>query len=96
MNKIYGLIENIDKDLIKGIEGERLRKGIKVALIGAPNVGKSSLINILLNEDRAIVSANAGTTRDTIEARLNLEGVPVTVYDTAGIRVAKNEIEKGE
>ncbi len=94
VNKIYGLIENIDKDLIKGIEGERLRKGIKVALIGAPNVGKSSLINILLNEDRAIVSANAGTTRDTIEARLNLEGVPVTVYDTAGIRAAKNEIEK--
>ena len=69
---------------------------MKIALIGAPNVGKSSLINILLNEDRAIVSASAGTTRDTIEARLNLEGVPVTVYDTAGIREAQNKIEKEE
>ena len=48
----------------------------------------------MLNEDRAIVSAHAGTTRDTIEARLNLEGVPVTIYDTAGIREARNKIEK--
>ena len=91
---IFDLIKNIEKDLAKGIAGERLRKGLKIALIGAPNVGKSSLINILLNEDRAIVSASAGTTRDTIEARLNLEGVPVTVYDTAGIREAQNKIEK--
>ena len=88
------LIKNIEKDLEKGITGERLRSGLKIALIGAPNVGKSSLINALLNEDRAIVSAHAGTTRDTIEARLNLEGVPVTIYDTAGIREARNKIEK--
>ena len=88
------LIKNIEKDLEKGITGERLRSGLKIALIGAPNVGKSSLINTLLNEDRAIVSAHAGTTRDTIEARLNLEGVPVTIYDTAGIREARNKIEK--
>ena len=88
------LINDIEKDLIRGIAGERLRKGLKIALIGAPNVGKSSLINLLLKEDRAIVSASAGTTRDTIEARLNLEEVPVTLYDTAGIRDAKDKIEK--
>jgi len=91
---IYNLIKNIDQDLIIGIAGERLRSGLKIALIGAPNVGKSSLINILLKEDRAIVSPQAGTTRDIIEARLNLEGVPVTIYDTAGIRKTKNEIEQ--
>ena len=94
IKKTSFLIKNIEKDLEKGITGERLRSGLKVALIGAPNVGKSSLTNALLNEDRAIVSAHAGTTRDTIEARLNLEGVPVTIYDTAGIREARNKIEK--
>ena len=94
IKKTSFLIKNIEKDLEKGITGERLRSGLKIALIGAPNVGKSSLINTLLNEDRAIVSAHAGTTRDTIEARLNLEGVPVTIYDTAGIREARNKIEK--
>ena len=94
IKKLSFLIKNIEKDLEKGITGERLRSGLKIALIGAPNVGKSSLINTLLNEDRAIVSAHAGTTRDTIEARLDLGGVPVTVYDTAGIREARNKIEK--
>ena len=94
IKKTSFLIKNIEKEIEKGITGERLRSGLKIALIGAPNVGKSSLINTLLNEDRAIVSAHAGTTRDTIEARLNLEGVPVTIYDTAGIREARNKIEK--
>ena len=94
IKNISGLINDIEKDLVRGIAGERLRKGLKIALIGAPNVGKSSLINLLLKEDRAIVSARAGTTRDTIEARLNLEGVPVTLYDTAGIRDTRDKIEK--
>ena len=65
-----------------------------MALIGAPNVGKSSLINLLLKEKRAIVSPYAGTTRDVIEARLNLKNIFVYVYDTAGIRRAKNLIER--
>ena len=88
------LIKNIKGDILKGTAGERLRSGIKIALIGAPNVGKSSLINLLLKEDRAIVSPEAGTTRDTIEARLDLGGVPVTIFDTAGIRKTNNKIEK--
>jgi tRNA modification GTPase len=88
------LLKSIDADILKGIAGERLRSGIKIVLIGAPNVGKSSLINILLKEDRAIVSPEAGTTRDTIDARLNLEGIPVTIFDTAGIRKTENKIEE--
>ena len=94
VNDLSELINNIDLDLLKGIAGERLRAGLKIVLIGAPNVGKSSLINILLKEDRAIVSAEAGTTRDIIEARLNLEGIPVTIFDTAGIRKTDNKIEE--
>jgi tRNA modification GTPase len=88
------LLKSIDADILNGIAGERLRSGIKIVLIGPPNVGKSSLINILLKEDRAIVSPEAGTTRDTIDARLNLEGVPVTIFDTAGIRKTENKIEE--
>jgi len=94
VNDLSELINNIDLDLLKGIAGERLRAGLKIVLIGPPNVGKSSLINILLKEERAIVSAEAGTTRDIIEARLNLEGIPVTIFDTAGIRKTDNKIEE--
>jgi tRNA modification GTPase len=94
IKKMPNLINKIEKDLAKGAAGTRLRNGLKIALIGPPNVGKSSLINVLLKEERAIVSAHAGTTRDIIEARLDLEGAPVTVYDTAGIRIARNKIEK--
>ncbi len=87
------LIKNINKDLKRGVQGRLIRRGIKIALIGPPNVGKSSLINLLLKEKRAIVSSEAGTTRDVIEARLNLNEAFVYVYDTAGIRKAKNKIE---
>ena len=90
---IKKLVSNINKDLKMGTQGELIRKGIKVALIGAPNVGKSSLINLLLKEKRAIVSSQPGTTRDVIEARLNLKDIYVNVYDTAGIRKSKNKIE---
>jgi len=74
--------------------GERIREGFKIAIIGPPNSGKSSLLNYLSKKDAAIVSEIAGTTRDVIEVHLNLDGYPVIVSDTAGIRDSKNEIEK--
>ena len=74
--------------------GERIREGFKIAILGPPNSGKSSLLNYLSKRDVAIVSETAGTTRDVIEAHLNLDGYPVIVSDTAGIRSSKNEIEK--
>ena len=74
--------------------GERIREGFKIAIVGPPNSGKSSLLNYLSKRDVAIVSEIAGTTRDVIETHLNLDGYPVIVSDTAGIRSSKNEIEK--
>ena len=74
--------------------GERIREGFKIAIIGPANAGKSSLLNHLSNRDVAIVSEIAGTTRDVIETHLNIDGYPVVVSDTAGIRESKNEIEK--
>ncbi|MDB9742602.1 tRNA uridine-5-carboxymethylaminomethyl(34) synthesis GTPase MnmE [Candidatus Pelagibacter sp.] len=74
--------------------GERIREGFKIAIIGPTNAGKSSLLNHLSNRDAAIVSEIAGTTRDVIETHLNIDGYPVVVSDTAGIRDSKNEIEK--
>ena len=73
--------------------GERLREGVLVAILGAPNAGKSSLLNALAGREAAIVSARAGTTRDVVEVRLDLGGVPVTLADTAGLREAVDEIE---
>jgi tRNA modification GTPase len=75
-------------------EGQLLRRGIRVAIAGRPNVGKSSLLNQLLGHDRAIVSPIAGTTRDTIEEMANIRGVPVVFTDTAGLRDAQDLIEK--
>ena len=74
--------------------GERIREGFKIAIVGPTNAGKSSLLNYLSKRDVAIVSEIAGTTRDVIETHLNLDGYPVVVSDTAGIRDSKNEIEK--
>ena len=73
--------------------GERLRDGISVVILGAPNVGKSSLLNALARRDVAIVSAKAGTTRDMIEVHLDIQGYPVVLVDTAGIRESDEEIE---
>jgi tRNA modification GTPase len=74
-------------------EGQILRRGIRAAIIGRPNVGKSSLLNQLLGHDRAIVSHLPGTTRDTIEETANIRGIPVVFVDTAGLREAGDEIE---
>ena len=74
--------------------GETIRQGFKIAIIGPTNAGKSSLLNHLSNRDAAIVSEIAGTTRDVIETHLNIDGYPVIVSDTAGIRESKNEIEE--
>jgi len=74
--------------------GETIREGFKIVIIGPTNAGKSSLLNLLSNRDISIVSEIAGTTRDVIETHLNIDGYPVVVSDTAGIRESKHEIEK--
>ena len=73
--------------------GKIIKEGIKVAIIGRPNSGKSSLLNTILNEDRAIVTEIEGTTRDTIEEFVSIKGIPFKIIDTAGIRDAENEVE---
>jgi tRNA modification GTPase len=88
------VILDIKKILDDQKVGERIREGFKIAIIGPTNAGKSSLLNHLSNRDAAIVSEIAGTTRDVIETHLNIDGYPVIVSDTAGIRESKNEIEK--
>jgi len=75
-------------------EGQILRRGVRAAIIGRPNAGKSSLLNRLLGHDRAIVSPIAGTTRDTIEETANIRGLPVVFVDTAGLRDARDELEQ--
>ena len=79
---------------IDDTRGLQLRAGLRVALLGAPNAGKSSLLNRLAGRDAAIVSARAGTTRDIIEIAMTLAGVPVTLIDTAGLRAAGDDIER--
>lgn len=74
--------------------GKLIKEGIKTAIIGKPNAGKSSLLNSILREDRAIVTEYEGTTRDTIEEFVNIEGISLKLIDTAGIREAKDEVEK--
>jgi tRNA modification GTPase len=101
-NNILDEIKKNSDDVIKRVEkilndqrvGERIREGFKIAIVGPTNAGKSSLLNHLSNRDVAIVSEIAGTTRDVIEIHLNIEGYPVIISDTAGIRHSKDEIEK--
>ena len=90
----HEVILDIKKILDDQRVGERIREGFKIAIIGPTNAGKSSLLNYLSNRDAAIVSESAGTTRDVIETHLNIDGYPVIISDTAGIRESKNEIEK--
>ena len=84
----------IGAHLDDGNRGEILRDGFRIVLAGPPNAGKSSLLNALARRDAAIVSEEAGTTRDVIEVRLDLDGLPVIVSDTAGIRTPQGAIEK--
>jgi len=95
---IKNISKKVSSDIKKILEdqrvGERIREGFKIAIIGPTNAGKSSLLNHLANRDAAIVSEIAGTTRDVIETHLDIDGYPVVVSDTAGIRESKNEIEK--
>ena len=101
-NNILDEIKNSSDEVINKIKkilndqkvGERIREGFKIAIVGPTNAGKSSLMNYLSNRDVAIVSEIAGTTRDVIETHLNINGYPVIISDTAGIRDSKDEIEK--
>ena len=93
-HKMFGLKEEITQHLDDNRRGERLRDGIYIAIIGAPNVGKSSLLNALARRDAAIVAETAGTTRDVIEVHLDLGGFPVIVADTAGLREAAEGVER--
>ena len=92
-------IKEIHSEITKIIEdnkvGEKIRDGFRVSITGEVNAGKSSLLNLLSKREVAIVSDEAGTTRDVIETYLNLDGYPVLLADTAGIRKATNEVEKG-
>ena len=91
LKKIKGLLEKLEDSFEKG---KILRNGIKTVILGRPNAGKSSLLNLMLKEDRAIVSDIEGTTRDSIEEYININGVALKLIDTAGIRETDNVIEK--
>jgi tRNA modification GTPase len=94
MRDLGGIIRKMEEWIISYEEGKIFREGIACAIIGKTNVGKSSLLNVLLKEDRAIVTPIPGTTRDVIEEVLNIEGIPIRLIDTAGLRKAKDSIEE--
>ena len=98
LDNIKNISQQIRNEMTKVLDdqnvGERIREGFKIAILGPANAGKSSLLNYLSRRDVAIVSEFAGTTRDIIETHLNIDGYPVVLSDTAGIREAKDEIEK--
>ena len=93
-NRLDSIREEVAFLLATADQGRLLREGVRVVIYGATNAGKSSLLNRLLGYDRVIVSDTHGTTRDTIEETLNLEGVPIRLLDTAGLRVSKSELER--
>lgn len=97
-NRVLEMLKDAKKDLHKlektFAEGKIIKEGIKMVIIGKPNAGKSSLLNAILKEERAIVTSVKGTTRDTIEEFININGIPVKIIDTAGIRETLDEVEK--
>jgi len=93
-NTVFKLQKDIQEHLSSDNIGERLREGFRVVIIGAPNAGKSSLLNTIVNREAAIVSNIAGTTRDAVDVYLDLKGYPVMFTDTAGLREVEDAIEK--
>ena len=93
INIVNEIIPQIDELIDDGEKAKIINEGIKVALVGKPNVGKSSLLNAFLGEDRAIVTDIAGTTRDVVEGSANIDGVVLHLFDTAGIRESNDKIE---
>lgn len=91
---LSNICQNIHKLIETGDTGKILNEGLRVSIIGKPNVGKSSLMNQLLNENRAIVTSIPGTTRDTIEEKISIRNIPIVLTDTAGIRQTDDQIEK--
>ena len=91
LDEVDILLDSLEKSFYNG---KILREGISTAIIGRPNAGKSSLLNLILNEERAIVTDIEGTTRDTIEEYISIDGVPLKIIDTAGIRDASDAVEK--
>ena len=88
------VLSDLDKEIIGVHTAERIRSGFEVAIVGAPNLGKSTLLNYLVGRDAAITSNVSGTTRDVIEVKLDLRGLPVTILDTAGIRKSDDKVEE--
>ena len=88
------VLSDLDKEIIGVHTAERIRSGFEVAIVGAPNLGKSTLLNYLVGRDAAITSNVSGTTRDVIEVKLDLRGLPVTILDTAGIRKSEDKVEE--
>ena len=91
LDEVDIILDSLEKSFYNG---KILREGISTAIIGRPNAGKSSLLNLILNEERAIVTDIEGTTRDTIEEYISIDGVPLKIIDTAGIRNASDEVER--
>ena len=91
--KLNGIIANLDKLVSTFRAGKLIREGLKVALIGRPNVGKSSLFNALLGHDRAIVTDIAGTTRDQLHEKFTIGNIPISLIDTAGLRETSDTVE---